>query len=197
MKTIIYIAGLMLMVSALAIPEYAEAQTRRKTKKEYSYNDKRTYSQTNKRFRRSDRDYEIKQYPHEMHKKRHGKKHTYTKNKKYHHKKQGVKNHNRCYHHPRYGNVVMRFTTPPVMIRHNQGHYYYSGGHYYRYRPHIGYIRINAPYSTCFHELPYGWRRFAFNGHIYYTAGDLYFVKYRRGFRLVSRPAGIHICARL
>ena len=103
---------------------------------------------------------------------------------------------NNCYRHDRYGNVVLRFAVAPVVIRHSYGDYYFSDGDYYRFYPEVGYVVVDAPNSLYFSYVPDNCHRILHHGNEYYTNGDMCFVKYRNGFRLVSAPAGIHLSLR-
>ncbi|RUT73388.1 hypothetical protein [Ancylomarina longa] len=103
---------------------------------------------------------------------------------------------NRCYNHNRYGDVVIRFAVEPTVIPYQYGDYYFSEGDYYKYYPEVGYVMVDAPRSLYFSYLPNTCRRMIHSGNVYYTDGDLCFVKYRRGFRLVKTPARIQLSFR-
>lgn len=100
------------------------------------------------------------------------------------------------YQHDRFGRVVLRFAVAPIIIRHNHGDYYYSYGEYYRFYPEVGYVRVEAPNSLYFSQLPDDCRWISHQGHEYYTNGELCFVRYRNGFKLVKNPIGIHLSIR-
>ena len=92
----------------------------------------------------------------------------------------------RCYAHPRYGNVVVKFSVRPTIINHCDGDYYYARGRYYQYYPEFGYIRVDAPESICFDAVPDACERVSYRGGVYFRLGDLSFVKDGRGFRLAG-----------
>lgn len=102
----------------------------------------------------------------------------------------------RWYHHPRFGNVVVRFAVDPFVIHHQQGDFYYSDGLYYRFYPEIGYVVVDVPESIYFECLPDNYARVSYNGNVYFTDGDLCFVHYQKGFRLIKAPSGIHFAIR-
>lgn len=95
-------------------------------------------------------------------------------------------NGHRCYSHSRFGNVVVRFSTRPTIINHCDGDFYYSRGRYYQYYPEIGYVRVEAPNSLCFDDIPDSCERVSYRGGVYFRLGDLSFVKNGRGFRLAG-----------
>jgi hypothetical protein len=101
-----------------------------------------------------------------------------------------------CYQHDRYGQVILRFAVAPFVIRNSYGDYYYSKGDYYRFYPQIGYVQVEAPNSLYFSHLPDDCRGISHQGHEYYTNGELCFVRYRNGFKLVKNPIGIHLSLR-
>ncbi len=92
----------------------------------------------------------------------------------------------RCYAHPRYGNVVVKFSVRPTIINHCDGDFYYARGRYYQYYPELGYIRVDAPESICFEDVPDSCERVSYRGGVYFRLGDLSFVKDGRGFRLAG-----------
>lgn len=92
----------------------------------------------------------------------------------------------RCYAHPRYGNVVVKFSVRPTIINHCDGDFYYARGRYYQYYPELGYIRVDAPESICFEDVPDACERVSYRGGVYFRLGDLSFVKDGRGFRLAG-----------
>jgi len=92
----------------------------------------------------------------------------------------------RCYAHPRYGDVVVRFSVRPTIINHCDGDFYYTRGRYYQYYPEVGYVRVEAPQSTCFEHIPDGCERVSYRGGVYFRLGDLSFVKDGRGFRIAG-----------
>ena len=92
----------------------------------------------------------------------------------------------RCYAHPRYGNVVVKFSVRPAIINHCDGDFYYARGRYYQYYPELGYIRVDAPELICFEDVPDACERVSYRGGVYFRLGDLSFVKDGRGFRLAG-----------
>ena len=124
---------------------------------------------------------------------RHHDKHRYDRHNNHghrHHKhavRRYYKRHgHRCYAHPRYGNVVVKFSVRPTIINHCDGDYYYERGRYYQYYPEFGYIRVDAPESICFDDVPDACERVSYRGGVYFRLGDLSFVKDGRGFRLAG-----------
>jgi len=103
---------------------------------------------------------------------------------------------NRCYYHKRYGDVVIRFAVEPTVIPYEYGDYYFSDGDYYKYYPEVGYVMVDAPNSLYFSYLPNTCHRMVHSGNVYYTDGNLSFMRYRRGFRLVKTPARIQLSFR-
>lgn len=100
-----------------------------------------------------------------------------------------------CYNHSRYGEVIREFACEPRVIHHHSGDYYYTDGCYYRFYPEFGFVRVEVP-SVYFSVLPEDCHRVRAYGEVYYTNGDLCFVKHRKGFRLVTMPEGIHFSIR-
>ena len=144
------------------------------------------------------------QYKHKAHKgyNKHGYKH-YKKYRHYKHHHQHYNYHryrhfynhhgHSCYHHSRYGNVVVRFACEPIVIHHRYGDYYYADRYYYRYYPEIGFIEVEPPRAVYFSYIPDDCQRVTVHGDVYYTNGELCFVRHRKGFRLVSAPSGFHL----
>ncbi|MCL3779220.1 hypothetical protein EMN47_02360 [Prolixibacteraceae bacterium JC049] len=160
--------------------------TRSDSRREYRY-EKR--ERNDRHYRKNDRHRHDDRYHSHYH-------YRYTKPRHYHHKSYHtdvIIRHNRCVSHPRYGEVVVRFGRPPKILRHRHGHYYYSGGYCYEYMPAIGYVRVDSYHNSYFMELPTGYSRVWYNGRHYYMWDDLCFVKYRRGYRIITPPRGIHI----
>ena len=110
----------------------------------------------------------------------------------YRHKHYFNKHGHSCYNHSRYGQVIWRFACKPRVIHHHSGDYYYTNGCYYRYYPEFGFIHVEAPRTVYFSHLPNDCHRIKVHGGVYYTDGDLCFVRHRKGFRLVTMPEGIH-----
>tara|TARA_R110001583_G_scaffold30757_1_gene105923 strand:+ start:5005 stop:5670 length:666 start_codon:yes stop_codon:yes gene_type:complete len=92
----------------------------------------------------------------------------------------------RYYSHSRYGNVVVQFSTRPTIINHRDGDFYYSRGRYYQHYSEVGYVRVDAPESIYFEDIPDSFERVSYRGDVYFRLGDLSFVKDRSGFRLAG-----------
>jgi len=82
--------------------------------------------------------------------------------------------------------VVVRFAVSPVVIEHYDGDFYYAGGLYYHFYPEIGYVRVEAPHTVCFGDIPHDCERVSYRGGVYFQVGDLRFVKDHRGFHLAG-----------
>ncbi|PTN07531.1 hypothetical protein [Mangrovibacterium marinum] len=144
----------------------AQANDHRKAnKKEYKYSkkqDKRSYPQKNyygeADFRRSDRQV-----------------HRHFNDRRF------------AYHHPQYGDVYKRFHHRPVRLRAAHGDIYYHSGHYYRFYPRVGYVRVAVPAASVFVELPGRYERVSYGGHLYFRVGDLMFDRCRHGYRLAPQ----------
>lgn len=101
----------------------------------------------------------------------------------------GVPEHFRGYREyryiPQYGHTVRHFKVKPAVYHGKKGKYYYHAGHFYNYRPGIGYIWIENPIGLVFNDLPYGAVRVSIHGSPYYRVGDLYMVHNRYGYEIV------------
>jgi hypothetical protein len=97
--------------------------------------------------------------------------------------------HRYYYHHPRYGHVIRRFEVMPVAFYHDHRRYYCYNGHFFNFRPGIGYILVDLPYGFTFDYLPGGYyERVYINGYLYFRVGNLFFESTGYGFRLVHYP---------
>ncbi|PXX96027.1 hypothetical protein DF185_20940 [Marinifilum breve] len=114
----------------------------------------------------------------------------------YRHKHYYNKHGHSCYNHSKYGQVIWRFSCEPRVIHYHSGDYYYTNGYYYRYYPEFGFIHVEPPRAVYFSHLPNDCHRVKVHGGVYYTDGDLCFVRHRKGFRLVTMPEGIHFSIR-
>ncbi|RIJ46097.1 hypothetical protein D1614_20435 [Maribellus luteus] len=93
------------------------------------------------------------------------------------------------FHHPHYGHVLSRFDYRPVVFVHNHHQYYCYNGHFFRYRPGVGYILVDLPYGFTFQYLPKGhYERVHVNGYLYFRIGNLFFEASNYGFNLVHYP---------
>jgi len=92
-----------------------------------------------------------------------------------------------AYHHPRYGNVYRQFSSAPVHLKHAHGDIYYHSGHYYSYRPQVGYVQIAMPYGYIFATLPGRYERVRSGGHVYFRVGDMMFERCGHGYRLAPQ----------
>lgn len=101
----------------------------------------------------------------------------------------GVPEHFRGYREyryiPQYGHTVRHFKVKPAVYHGKKGKYYYHAGHFYNYRPGIGYIWIENPIGLVFNDLPYGAVRVSIHGSPYYRVGDVYMVHNRYGYEIV------------
>ena len=98
-----------------------------------------------------------------------------------------------CYsNHPKYGRVYQRFNDNPIVFRHSQGDYYYSGNQFYTYRDGVGYCRAEAPRQVYFRNLPDNCNRVYVNNQEYFRNGDLYFSHSPRGYVIVPRPLRVN-----
>jgi hypothetical protein len=125
---------------------------------------------------------------HAHHRKYHHKYHTPHYRYKHYYNRYG----HSCYNHSRYGEVIWRFASEPRVIHHRDGDYYYSDGCYYKYYPEFGFVHVDVPNAVYFSRLPDDCHRVRVHGEVYYTDGDLCFVRHRKGFRLIKAPTGIH-----
>ncbi|MCK3685640.1 hypothetical protein [Maribellus sp. YY47] len=93
------------------------------------------------------------------------------------------------FHHPYYGHVLSRFDYRPVVFVHNHHQYYCYNGHFFRYRPGVGYILVDLPYGFNFQYLPRGqYERVNINGYVYFRIGNLFFEASNYGYSLVHYP---------
>lgn len=93
------------------------------------------------------------------------------------------------YHHPRFGHVIRSFDFRPVVFLHNHLRYYCFDGHFFRYRPGVGYILVDLPFGFTFDLLPAGYYERAYiNGYLYFRVGNLFFESTAFGFSLVHFP---------
>jgi hypothetical protein len=86
---------------------------------------------------------------------------------------------------PQYGHTVRHFKVKPEVYHGKKGKYYYHAGHFYNYRPGVGYIWIENPIGLVFNDLPYGAVRVSIHGAPYYRVGDVYMVHNRYGYEIV------------
>ncbi len=98
--------------------------------------------------------------------------------------------------HPKYGRVYQRFDRNPVVFRHSQGNYYYSGNNFYNYRRGVGYYVVEPPRNVYFRDLPFRCETVYSHGHEYYRNGDLFFSYSPRGYVIVPSPIGINLSVR-
>jgi hypothetical protein len=92
-----------------------------------------------------------------------------------------------AYHHPKYGNVYKRFNEHPVRLRYAHGDLYYHAGHYYRFYPRVGYVRVAVPAGYIFADLPGRYERVSYGGHLYFRVGDMMFERCAQGYRLAPQ----------
>jgi hypothetical protein len=100
------------------------------------------------------------------------------------------------YDHPRYGRVYQQFDHNPVVFRHPQGNYYYSGNNFYTYRRGIGYYVVEPPRDVYFRDLPFECERIHSHGQVYYRNGDLFFSYSPRGYVIVPSPFQVNFSLR-
>jgi len=204
------VASIVLVAAIIfsGLPTFAQSRSHHD---ERNRKEKRKYSKRTKGHKHDKkRDYHVKKHKkhrhhhdkytkvrsrhyHGDHYRGHHKSHRYDRHNHYghgHHKhavRRYYKRHgHRCYSHSRYGNVVVRFSVRPTIINHCDGDFYYARGRYYQYYPEVGYIRVEAPESICFDNIPDACERVSYRGGVYFRLGDLSFVKNGRGFRLAG-----------
>lgn len=97
-------------------------------------------------------------------------------------------NHKYYYHHAYYGHVIRRFVVQPVVFIHNNYRYYCYDGHFFRYRPGVGYILVDIPYGMAFEYLPNDFERVYINGYLYFRVNNLFFEYTRGGYQLIHYP---------
>jgi hypothetical protein len=97
-------------------------------------------------------------------------------------------NHKYYYRHPYYGHVIRRFTVEPIFFIHNHNRYYCYDGHFFRYRPGIGYILTDIPYGMTFEYLPNDYERVYINGYLYFRVNNLFFESTLAGYQLIHYP---------
>jgi hypothetical protein len=97
-------------------------------------------------------------------------------------------NHKYYYHHPYYGHVIRRFAVQPTFFIHNHNRYYCYDGHFFRYRPGIGYILADIPYGMTFEYLPNDYERVYINGYLYFRVNNLFFEYTHAGYQLIHYP---------
>lgn len=98
------------------------------------------------------------------------------------------RHHKNYYHHPYYGHVIRRFINRPTIFIHNHNRYYSYDGHFFRYRPGVGYILVDIPFGMTFEYLPDDFERVYINGYLYFRVGNLFFENTRTGYQLVHYP---------
>lgn len=97
-------------------------------------------------------------------------------------------NHKYYYHHAYYGHVIRRFVVQPVVFTHNHYRYYCYDGHFFRYRPGVGYILVDIPYGMTFEYLPNDYERVYINGYMYFRVNNLFFEYTHEGYQLIHYP---------
>ncbi len=98
------------------------------------------------------------------------------------------RNYRYYYHHPYYGHVIRKFTTRPLVFIHNHHKYYCYDGHFFRYRPGIGYILVDVPFGVTFAVIPNHYDTVYINGFMYYRVGNLFLEYTPAGYQLVHYP---------
>lgn len=175
-----YQIAAMAMIAGFGLGSFsAEAQkndSKKAAKKEYKYEKKierKSYdSRSDYRYNSKD---ERRAYQYDPYKGYDSKTKRYNKNQRY------------AYHHPNYGQVYRHFNSSPVRLKHAHGDFYYHSGHYYSYRPHVGYVRVAAPSAYVFGTLPGHYERVYRGGILYFRVGDLLFERCSHGYRLAPQ----------
>jgi hypothetical protein len=98
------------------------------------------------------------------------------------------RNYRYYYHHPHYGHVVRKFSAPPMVFIHNHHKYYCYDGHFFSYRPGIGYILVDMPFGVTFAIIPDNYDTVYINGYMYYRVGNLFLEYTPSGYQLVHYP---------
>jgi len=100
------------------------------------------------------------------------------------------------YVHRDYGRVYRRFDEKPLVIKYNQGNFYYYGNHFYTYRKGIGYCVVDAPRHIYFSSLPSQTVKVHINGNLIFRNGNLFFQLSPRGYSLVPAPVEVNVSAK-
>ncbi|WP_163714141.1 hypothetical protein [Mangrovibacterium lignilyticum] len=101
-----------------------------------------------------------------------------------------------AYNHPQYGHVYKNFYSSPTKLSHAQGTFYCHSGHYYRYYPSVGYVRVEEPGGYVFATLPGRYERVHYGGNVYFRVGDVFFESCSAGYRIapqVSFNFSVHL----
>lgn len=98
------------------------------------------------------------------------------------------RHHKYYFHHSYYGHVIKRFVYKPAVFIHNHNRYYCYDGHFFRYRPGIGYILVDIPFGMYFEYIPDDYEMVRINGYLYFRVGNLFFEHTRTGYELVHYP---------
>ncbi len=98
------------------------------------------------------------------------------------------RNYRYYYHHPHYGHVIRKFSAPPMVFIHNHYKYYCYDGHFFSYRPGIGYILVDVPFGVTFAVIPNNYDTVYINGYMYYRVGNLFLEYTPAGYQLVHYP---------
>ena len=98
------------------------------------------------------------------------------------------RHHKHYYYHPYYGHVIKRFASEPAVFVYHHNRYYCYDGHFFRYRPGIGYFLVEIPFGIYFENIPGDYELVRINGYLYYRVGNLFFENTRYGFELVHYP---------
>ena len=98
------------------------------------------------------------------------------------------RNYRYYYHHPYYGHVIRKFSARPMVFIHNHHKYYCYDGHFFSYRPGIGYILVDVPFGVTFAVIPNNYDTVYINGYMYYRVGNLFLEYTPAGYQLVHYP---------
>lgn len=98
------------------------------------------------------------------------------------------RNYRYYYHHPHYGHVIRKFSAHPMVFIHNHHKYYCYDGHFFSYRPGIGYILVDMPFGVTFTIIPDNYDTVYINGYMYYRVGNLFLEYTPAGYQLVHYP---------
>lgn len=98
------------------------------------------------------------------------------------------RNYRYYYHHPHYGHVIRKFSARPMVFIHNHHKYYCYDGHFFSYRPGIGYILVDMPFGVTFAMIPDNYDTVYINGYMYYRVGNLFLEYTPAGYQLVHYP---------
>ncbi len=87
--------------------------------------------------------------------------------------------------------VIQRLPPGHKTVIHDGAKYFHHHGHYYRWRPGWGYIRVYPPLGLLLLALPVGFATIMIGGMLYYTFGGIYYQQTPTGYVVVDPPATV------